>query len=84
MGLSRWLKRVSLEHGLLLGAGLLATGLLGDALVLRNWAAHGYGHLDAVRTVFFCSLALFLGVEVIFSSVFLSMLGIARDTYIGE
>jgi glycosyltransferase involved in cell wall biosynthesis len=84
LGLSRWLKRISLEHGLLLGAGLLATGLLGDALVLRNWAAHGYGHLDAVRTVFFCSLALFLGVEVIFSSVFLSMLGIARDTYIGE
>jgi hypothetical protein len=84
MGLSRWLKRISLEHGLLLGAGLLATGLLGDALVLRKWAAHGYGHLDAVRTVFFCSLALFLGVEVIFSSLFLSMLGIARDTYIGE
>jgi glycosyltransferase involved in cell wall biosynthesis len=84
LGLSRWLKRISLEHGLLLGAGLLATGSLGDALVLRNWAAHGYGHLDAVRTVFFCSLAPFLGVEVIFSSVFLSMLGIARDTYIGE
>jgi glycosyltransferase involved in cell wall biosynthesis len=84
LGLSRWLKRISLEHGLLLGAGLLATGLLGDALVLRNWAAHGYGHLDAVRTVFFCSLAVFLGVEVIFSSIFLSMLGIARDTYIGE
>lgn len=84
LGLSRWLKRVRLEHGLLLGAGLLAAGLLGDSIVFRDWAAHGYGHLEAVRTVFFCSLALVLGVEVIFSSVFLSMLGISRDTYIGE
>lgn len=83
-GLVRWLKRLKLEHGLLLGAALLVFGLGGDVLAFRNWATHGFGHLDAVRIVFFCSLALFLGVEIIFSSVFLSMLGISRDTYIGE
>jgi glycosyltransferase involved in cell wall biosynthesis len=82
--LVRWLKRLRLEHGLLLGSALLVLGLAGDAAVLWHWAANGFGHLYAVRTVFFCSLALFLGVEVIFSSVFLSMLGISRDTYIGE
>jgi len=83
-GLVRWLKRLKLEHGLLLGAGLALAGFLGDALVFRSWAAHGFGQIQAVRTVFFSSLSLFLGIEVIFSSVFLSMLGISRDTYIGE
>ena len=82
--LVRWLKRLKLEHGLLLGASLLFIGSSGDAFVFWQWAARGFGHLDAVRTVFFCSLSFFLGVEVIFSSVFLSMLGISRDTYIGE
>ena len=83
-GLVRWLKRLKLEHGLLLGAGLAIIGAVGDTYVLRSWAAQGFGHLDSVRTVFFGSLALFLGIEIVFSSVFLSMLGIARDTYIGE
>ena len=83
-GLVRWLKRLKLEHGLLLGAGLVAAGFIGDSVALSSWAAHGFGHLDAVRTVFFSSMAFFLGVEVVFSSVFLSMLGISRDTYIGE
>jgi glycosyltransferase involved in cell wall biosynthesis len=84
VGLVRWLKRLKLEHGLLLGAALVLIGMVGDVAILRNWAAQGFGRLDAVRSVFFLSLSLFLGIEVIFSSVFLSMLGISRDTYIGE
>ena len=82
--LENWLKRLKLEHGLLLGATLAMAGLCGDAIVFWNWAAVGFGILPWVRTVFFCSLSFFLGVEVIFSSVFLSMLGISRDTYIGS
>jgi hypothetical protein len=82
--LARWLKRLKLEHGLLLGVALASIGLFGDSIVILRWATTGFGHLYAVRTVFFCSLSLFLGIEVIFSSVFLSMLGISRDTYIGD
>ena len=82
--LESWLKRVKLEHGLMLGATLAIAGFCGDAIVFCNWAAAGFGFLPWVRTVFFCSLSFFLGVEVIFSSVFLSMLGISRDTYIGS
>jgi glycosyltransferase involved in cell wall biosynthesis len=84
LSLARWLKRVKLEHGLLLGAALVVVGLTGGAIVFGQWAAHGFGHFYSVRAVFFCSLSLFLGIEVLFSSVFLSMLGISRDTYIGE
>lgn len=82
--LARWLMRLRLEHGLLLGAALTGVGVLGDGIVIGRWVANGFGHLYAVRIVFFCSLSLFLGVEIVFSSVFLSMLGISRDTYIGD
>jgi glycosyltransferase involved in cell wall biosynthesis len=82
--LEGWLKRVKLEHALLLGGVLAVGGLAGDARVFWQWASAGFGQLHPVRTVFFCSLAFFLGVEIIFSSIFLSMLGISRDTYIGD
>lgn len=84
VSLARLLKKIRLEHGLLLGATLVLAGFVGDAVVFWQWAVSGFGQVHAVRAVFFCSLALFLGVEVVFSSVFLSMLGISRDTYIGD
>ena len=83
-GLVRWLRRLRLEHGLLLGAGLTCIGILGDGVLLEQWAREGFGLLHPIRAVFFFSLSLFLGIEVVFSSIFLSMLGISRDTYIGE
>ena len=82
--LERWLKRVKLEHGLLAGTAMALVGFAGDAIVFWKWAAGGFGTLHPVRIVFFCSLSLILGIEVLFSSVFLSMLGINRDTYIGD
>jgi len=84
VSLARLLKHVRLEHGLLLGGILALAGLVGDAVVFSQWAAGGFGHLERVRTVFFCSLSFFLGIEILFSSVFLSMLGVSRATYIGE
>lgn len=84
ISLARILKHVRLEHGLLLGAFLSLIGFVGDSVVFWQWAAGGFGQIAPVRTVFFCSLALFLGIEVVFSSVFLSMLGINRATYIGD
>jgi glycosyltransferase involved in cell wall biosynthesis len=82
--LERWLKRIKLEYALLAGTALALAGFIGDSIVFWKWAAGGFGTLHPVRTVFFCSLSLILGIEVLFSSVFLSMLGINRDTYIGD
>ena len=82
--LVRWLKTVKLESFLLAGAAMALAGFAGDAVAFSHWARNGFGRLEEVRTVFFCSLSLFLGIEVLFSSVFLSMLGINRDTYIGD
>jgi hypothetical protein len=82
--LERSLKKVQLEHGLLLGAALAAVGFLGDARITWEWMASGFGPLDQVRGVIFWSLWFFVGIQIFFSSFFVSMLGISRGTYVGD
>jgi glycosyltransferase involved in cell wall biosynthesis len=84
VSLKRVLRRVTLESGLMLGGVLFLAGFLGCAWVLWEWIASGFGPLQQVRQVLFWSMWLFLGVQVIFASFFLSMLGISRGTYIGD
>jgi len=84
VSLRRLLKSVTLEKGLLVGAISFFTGLTGCAYITWHWAASGFGALLQVRGVLFWSMWLFLGVQAIFSSLFLSMLGISRGTFIGD
>jgi len=84
ISLKRVLKRVTLETGLLLGGVLFLAGFAGCAWVTWQWAASGFGPLQQVRQVLFWSMWLFIGVQVIFGSLFLSMLGVSRGTYIGD
>jgi len=84
VSLKRVLKRITLESGLLLGGALFVAGFAGCAWVTWQWAASGFGPLQQVRQVLFWSMWLFIGVQVIFASFFLSMLGISRGTYIGD
>jgi len=84
ISLKRVLKRVTLESGLLLGGALFLLGFTGCAYIAWQWAASGFGPLQQVREVLFWSMWLFLGVQIVFSSFFLSMLGISRGTYIGD
>jgi glycosyltransferase involved in cell wall biosynthesis len=84
LSLRRLLKRVTLEDGLLIGAISFITGLVGCISVTWGWASSGFGPLFQVREVLFWSMWLFLGVQATFSSLFLSMLGISRGTYIGD
>ena len=82
--LERILKRITLEFGLLLGGSLFFAGFAGCAWVTWHWAAGGFGEMHQIRPVLFWSMWLFLGLQIIFSSFFLSMLGISRGTYIGD
>jgi glycosyltransferase involved in cell wall biosynthesis len=85
VSLKRLLRRVQLEHGLLAGAIMFAVGFAGDAWVTWQWAAGGFGPMEyGLREVLFWSMWLFLGVQTIFASFFLSMLGISHGTYIGD
>ena len=84
VSLKRVLRRVTLESGLFFGGLLFLAGFAGCAWVTWHWAASGFGPLFQVRQILFWSMWLFLGVQVIFASFFLSMLGISRGTYIGD
>ncbi len=82
--LERWLKRLRLEEGLIAGSALALFGAGGAVWVFWKWAASDFGPLYEMRSVIFFSLWFFLGVQVIFSSFFVSMLGVSRGTYIGD
>jgi glycosyltransferase involved in cell wall biosynthesis len=84
VSLRRLLHRVTLEDGLAVGAISFIAGFIGCASIVWKWAASGFGPLFEVREVLFWSMWLFLGIETIFASFFLSMLGISRETYIGD
>jgi glycosyltransferase involved in cell wall biosynthesis len=84
VSLKRVLKRVTLESGLLLGGALFLAGLAGCAWITWDWVASGFGPLAQIRQVLFWAMWLFLGLQIIFASFFLSMLGISRGTYIGD
>jgi glycosyltransferase involved in cell wall biosynthesis len=85
VSLKRVLRRVKLEHGLLFGIFLALVGFIGDLLIVLKWSSTHFGPLyTGERAALFWSMWLFLGVQIIFSSFFLSMLGISRGTYIGD
>jgi glycosyltransferase involved in cell wall biosynthesis len=84
VSLKRVLTHVTLESGLMIGGVVFAIGFGGCAWVVWKWVASGFGPLEAVRQVLFWSMWLFIGVQVVFASFFLSMLGISRGTYIGD
>jgi len=84
ISLKRFLRRITLETGLLVGGVVFLVGFFGCAWITWQWAASGFGRLSEIRQVLFWSMWLFLGIQIVFSSFFLSMLGISRETYIGD
>ena len=72
--LERLRRRIHLEHGLLLGAGLLAAGLGVLLAVFVRWANRGFGALaDEYPTALGVTLV-GLGVQTVFGSFFLGLL----------
>ena len=84
ISLKRFLKRITLETGLLVGGIIFLIGFIGCSWITWQWASSGFGRLYEIRQVLFWAMWLFLGMQIIFSSFFLSMLGISRGTYIGD
>ena len=78
---SKALRILSLEGGLVVGALLLLIGIGGSIYALSGWEARSFGPLDPTRTmrvVIPAIIALTLGLEIILSSFFLSILGMKR------
>jgi glycosyltransferase involved in cell wall biosynthesis len=77
--MNRMFRYFNLESGLALGVILLLGGIVGSFLTLEAWARTDFGHLDPSRTLRAAIpsvLAITLGLEVLFSSLFLSMIGL--------
>ncbi|EPF22768.1 MAG: glycosyltransferase family 2 protein [Microcystis aeruginosa Ma_MB_F_20061100_S19] len=79
--LRRFLRYINLEVGLIIGVILFLVGIGGSVYALYTWNAQLYGALNpavTMRIVIPSVTALALGVQVVFSSFFLSVLGLKR------
>lgn len=79
--LNRMFEYIKLETGLLLGALCVALGVAGSILALSTWARSSFGPITSdnlLRLVMLSVFALILGPQIIFSSFFLSILGLRR------
>lgn len=66
--------RIRLEHGLLVGFGLLLAGLVIVALIFVRWAVNGFGSLGHVEATALGFTLFGLGVQIVLGSFFLSLL----------
>jgi hypothetical protein len=79
--LNRMFRWVTLETGLLVGGLLMLLGVGGSIFAVSGWARQSFGALDIERTlriVMPSVFALTMGVQITFSSFFLSILGLRR------
>ncbi|HVH65297.1 MAG TPA: glycosyltransferase family 2 protein [Candidatus Acidoferrum sp.] len=75
----RLFRYIKLETGLAIGAVMTVAGFLGCLAAVISWGAVGFGNLDprfTMREVIPAAVLLTLGVQTIFASFFLSILGI--------
>jgi glycosyltransferase involved in cell wall biosynthesis len=79
--LSRMFRWVTLETGLVVGGLLILLGVGGSIFAVSGWAKESFGALDiehTLRIVMPSVFALTMGVQITFSSFFLSILGLRR------
>jgi glycosyltransferase involved in cell wall biosynthesis len=78
--LERWFKLFSLEKGILFGLFLVASGGVVLAVAMARWAAVHFGSLAGdeltPRLVIWSVIATTLGIQTIFNSFFVSVLGL--------
>jgi glycosyltransferase involved in cell wall biosynthesis len=76
--------RVRLEHGLLVGALVLITGLALLGTIFGQWASGGFGALHEEHAALLGLTLIGLGVQVLFASFFLSVLGLRKHIRFGD
>lgn len=81
--LQKIFRYIGLEVGLIVGSVLIAGGLGGSIYAVDVWGARHFGALDYSRTmrlVIPSVLSLVLGLQTVFASFFLSVLGLRRHS----
>ncbi|MCW3014788.1 MAG: glycosyl transferase family 2 [Solirubrobacterales bacterium] len=70
--------RYRLEHGLLLGAASASVGLVTGIVIFGIWINSGFGSLSEERLAILATTLVVIGLQTIFSSFLLSILGLRR------
>lgn len=70
----------SLEIELLLGFILLFTGIFIGLEIVLSWVRSGYGSLSQIQSAIFSLVFVSLGLQLIFTAIFLSILMLEMDT----
>ncbi len=79
--LNRVFRYITLETGLVVGGFLIALGIGGSIFAVSGWAKTSFGNLNPeqmLRIVMPAVFSLTLGVQIVCSSFFLSILGLRR------
>lgn len=71
-------QRLRIEHGLVAGALVGLCGLAIAAGIVATWIGRGFGVLSEERLLVFAAVLIIVGLQTIFSSFFLSIIGLAR------
>jgi glycosyltransferase involved in cell wall biosynthesis len=68
-------RHFKLEKGILIGVSLLTFGFVFNLLIFNEWVMKHFGPLERVREAILGATFLIIGIQVVFSSFFLHMLG---------
>jgi hypothetical protein len=78
----RWFDRMRaryrLEHGLMLGGGIMLAGVIVGAVIVIEWIDHGFGSLADENLAVLAATLIIVGIQIFFSSFLLSILGLRR------
>lgn len=72
-------ERLRLEHGLMLGGAVTLAGAAMIFAVVLDWAQRGFGSLSQERVAIFAASLLVIGIQIVFTSFLLSILGLRRE-----
>jgi glycosyltransferase involved in cell wall biosynthesis len=71
-------ERLRLEHGLMLGSAVALVGLALIVVIVIDWIGSGLGSLSQERAAILAATLLVLGIQIVFTSFLLSILGLRR------
>jgi glycosyltransferase involved in cell wall biosynthesis len=74
----RMRQRYRLEHGLMLGGGIVLAGLAMVGVIVVEWIDRGFGSLGEERLAIVALTLVIVGIQIFFSSFLLSILGLRR------
>lgn len=77
---AKWLNYHSLEKELFAGSIILIAGILLGLKVVYTWISSGYGSLSEVKSAVISMVFAFIGLQMIFSAIVLSVMLLEVDT----